>query len=184
MTAWYVLLPAGLLTLAVLLAGCTGTAAQAPLPTQPVSFQPGQVLQAIGDVTGNGFMPAGVPRGTIDTVTFTIGLVPGIKSVNLDNLTVIYADAVHTLTLTPVDGLTGMPGKGQWGITGFKNQPGKPNHRLDYEKQATIAVSLKDYIVPGELFKIIVKPAEGPALTIIRVAPQPIVAGVNVLRQV
>jgi len=179
--AWRALLPAGVLVLAVLLAGCTGTSSGTVSPPPTPTFAPGQVLQVIGDVTGNGFMLTGVPRGTIDTVTFTIGLVPGIQAVNLDNLTVIFVDAVHTTTLGPVDNLTGTPGKGQWGIVAFKNQPGKPNHRLDFDKEAVISVGLKDYLVPGELFTIVVKPAEGKALSITRVAPHQIAAGDNVL---
>ena len=53
--------------------------------------QPGQVLNVFGDVTGDG-----IPRGTIDTITFTVGLVPGEKSVNMENVTIVYADAIRT----------------------------------------------------------------------------------------
>ena len=168
---------------AVLLAGCTSASPAATPPATPVTFQHGQVIQVIGDVTGRGFIPAGVPRETIDTITFTIGLVPGVKRVNLDNLTVVYADAVHTMTLTPVAGLRGEPQAGSWGIVAFKNEFGPSNHRLDFDKQAVITVYPKSVIVPGQVITIAVKPAEGPALTIRCVSPSTIVTGDNVLSQ-
>jgi len=181
-TGWYrSLIPVCLLAAAIVMAGCAGTASQAVTATVTPAFAPGQLLQLAGDVTGNGFMPPGVPRGTIDTVTFAISVVPGVRGINLDNLTVIYADAIRTTTLTPVKGLNGTPEPGQWGITGFINPYGPATHRLDLDKQAIITVSLKNYIVPNQLFRLVVKPAEGQALTITRVAPGRIVAGVNIL---
>lgn len=172
------------LVAAVLLAGCTSPGTGVAPPAAAKTFQPGQVLQLIGDVTGKGFIPSGVPRGTIDTITFTVALVPGVKKVNLDNLTVIYADALHTVTLTPVAGLIGEPPDGSWGVTSFKNQFGPANHRLDFDKQAVITVNPKAAIVPGQVITIAVKPAEGPALTIRCVAPSTIVEGDNVLSPV
>jgi archaellin len=172
------------LVAAVLLAGCTGTSEVPKHPLATAAFQPGQVLQQIGDVTGRGVIPAGVPRGTIDTITFTIGLVPGVKSVNLDNLTIVYADALHTVTLTPVAGLLGDPPVGSWGITAFNNALGKPNHRLDFEKEAVITIHPKAAIVPDQVITIAVRPAEGPALTIRRVSPSTIMQGDNVLTKI
>lgn len=172
------------LVAAVLLAGCTSTGSDVRPLTAIKTFQPGQVLQLFGDVTGRGFVPAGVPRGTIDTITFTIGLVPGVKPVNLDNLTVIYADPLHTMTLTPVPGLHGEPPAGSWGITGVVNEFGPQNHRLDFDKEAVITIYPKAAIVPGQLITIAVKPAEGPALTIQCVSPSTIMQGENLMTQI
>ncbi len=169
-----------LLIATVLLAGCTGT--QAPPPTPPPTFQPGQTLQLIGSVTGQGVMPSGIPRGTIDTITFTIGLVPSVKSINLANLSIIYSDALTMVTLTPVPGLRGIPPKGSWGIIGINRELGKANDRLDYEEQAVISINPKAAVVPGQVVTIVVKPIEGPAITIRRVAPATILQGDNMLQ--
>ena len=168
---------------AVLLAGCTDTSADAPPLPAPKTFVAGQVLQVIGDVTGMGVMPAGIPRGTIDTITFTIGLVPGAKAVNLDNLTVIYADALQTVTLTPVPGFMGEPPVGSWGITGMNKQFGPPNHRLDFDKQAVITINPRVAIVPGQVITLAVKPVEGPAVTTRLLSPSTIVQGENFFTQ-
>jgi len=60
-------------------------------------------------VTGDG-----IPRGTIDTITFTIGLVPGENSVNVENISIVYADAIRTESLIPVEGFYGDPPQGSW----------------------------------------------------------------------
>ncbi len=122
---------AAILIVAVLLsAGCTSTETRAAQPTPVASFQPGQVLQGIGDVTGQGIVPQGVPRAVIDSITFTVALTPGTKSIDLDNLTVVYADAVRTQTLVSVAGLRGDPPKGAWGILSISHQAGNQNDRL------------------------------------------------------
>ncbi len=177
---WIFTMIAGVvLVAAVLLAGCTGTSPDAPPLPAPKTFSAGQVLQVIGNVTGVGVIPAGVPRGTIDTITFTISLVPGATAVNLDNLTVIYADALHTMTLSPFPGFMGEPPGGSWGITAINKQFGPPNHRLDFDKQAVITINPKVAIVPGQVVTIAVKPLEGPAVTLRILSPSTIVQGVN-----
>ena len=67
------------LIVAVLAAGCTDEDIPVPALPEADAVLPGQVLVTIGNVTGNG-----IPRGTIDTITFTVGLVPREKSVNLE----------------------------------------------------------------------------------------------------
>src|SRR5208337_1338629 len=89
-----VIIAALLIITFIFTAGCTITGTQGSQTAQASAFPPGQILQSIGDVTGQGLIPPGVPRVVINTVTFTIGLTPGTKSVDLDNLTIIYADAV------------------------------------------------------------------------------------------
>ena len=97
---------------------------------------PGQVLVNTGDVTGNG-----IPRGTIDTITFTIGLVPGEKSVSLENISVVYADAIRTESLIPVEGFRGDPPQGSWGILDVQNEVGSPNNRLEFEERLVIRIN-------------------------------------------
>jgi hypothetical protein len=62
------------------------------------------MLQVCGDVTG-----LGIPRGTIDTITFTVGLTPEIKSMDIEKRVIVYADAIRTETLLPVEGFRGNP---------------------------------------------------------------------------
>jgi nitric oxide reductase large subunit len=87
------------LILLILTAGCSDTSSEAPpLPTMstlPVSgdkIQEGQILQSIGNVTGQG-----IPGGTIDTITFTVGLIDNHKSVDMEQLTIVYADAIMAI---------------------------------------------------------------------------------------
>jgi archaellin len=174
---------AGTIVIAVILsAGCIGTETRATQPLPVTSFQPGQVLQDIGYVTGQGVEMQGVPRAMIDTVTFTIELTPSTKSIDLDNLTVIYADAVRTQTLTSIEGLRGDPPKGAWGILAIIHEAGKPNDRLEFDEQATIRISPAAAMLPGQLITIVVKPKEGPALTIHRLIPTTVTQGENVLQ--
>lgn len=162
-------------------AGCTGSETRVSQPSTATSFQPGQILQSIGDATGQGLMPQGVPRVVIDTVTFTIGLTPGTKSVDLENLTVIYADAVRTQTLTSIEGLRGDPPKGAWGILAISHEAGKPNDRLEFDEQATIRISPVAAMLPGQLITVVIKPKEGPALTLRRLIPSTVKEGENIL---
>ena len=114
-----------ILVAAVIAAGCTDE--ENPVPVLPAAdaILPGQVLVNIGNVTGNG-----IPRGTIDTITFTVGLVPGEKSVNVENISIVYADAIRTESLIPVEGFYGDPPQGSWGILEVQNEVGSPNNRL------------------------------------------------------
>ena len=172
-----------LLIIAFLLtAGCTSTETRVTQPLHVTSFQPGQVLEGIGDVTGQGVMVQGVPRAVIGTITFTIGLTPGTKSIDLENLTIIYADAVRTQSLTSIEGLRGDPPKGAWGILTISHEAGKPNNRLEFDEQATIRVSPAAAMLPGQLITIVVKPKEGTALTLRRLIPSTVTQGENILQ--
>ena len=67
------------------------------MSTLPVpGNHPQDILQNFGDVTGQG-----IPGGTIDTITFTVGLVDSHKSVDMEQLSIVYADAIRTETLRP-----------------------------------------------------------------------------------
>jgi archaellin len=175
------LILASVILLALLGAGCVGegTPGQGSVPS--IVSEDGQVLQVFGDVTGQGIILQGVPRGTIDTVTFTVGLAPGTKTVDMGNLSIVYTDAVRTETLTPVSGLIGNPPPGAWGILMVKNQAGNPNTRLDFEEQLVIRVNPKAPIVPNQVITISIKPVEGKPLIIRRVAPATIQEDENVL---
>ena len=166
----------------VFLGGCTSTETPVIRPLHATSFQPGQVLQGIGDVTGQGVMVQGVPRAVIGTVTFTIGLTPGTKSIDLENLTVIYADAVRTQTLTSIEGLRGDPPKGAWGILTISHEKGKPNDRLEFDEQAIIRINPTAAMLPGQLITIAVKPKEGQTLTFRCLIPTTVTQGENILQ--
>lgn len=144
--------------------------------------QDGEVIQPAGDVTGQGVILQGVPRGTIDTITFAIGLAPpGMKTVNMTNLTIAYADAVRTEILLPVEGYRGNPPPGYWGIIGVVNEAGNNNLRLEFEEQFIIRINPKAAIVPNQVITISVRPGEGKPLIMRRVAPSPIVEKDNIL---
>jgi len=155
-----------ILIAAVLASGCTNEENPGPLPPPADAVQPGQVLMVIGDVTGNG-----IPGGTIDNITFTVGLVPGKNPVNMENISIIYADAIRTETLIPVNGFHGEPSQGHWGILEVQNIIGNPDNRLEYEERFVIRINPKAPLVPGQFISIIIKPPYGTPLTIRRVSP-------------
>jgi hypothetical protein len=164
------------LIVAVLAAGCTDEDIPVPALPEADAVLPGQVLVTIGNVTGNG-----IPRGTIDTITFTVGLVPGEKSVNLENISIVYADAIRTESLVPVEGFRGDPPQGSWGILEVQNEIGSPNDRLEFEERLVIRINPKAPLVPRQFITIIIKPPSGTALTIRRVSPPTIVKENNIL---
>ena len=160
------LLLIGILIAAVLASGCANEEKPGPLTPAADAIQPGQVLMVIGNVTGNG-----IPGGTIDNITFTIGLIPKEKFVNMENISIIYADAVRTETLMPIEGFRGNPPQGHWGILEVQNTIGKPDNRLEYEERFIIRINPKAPILPGQVITIIVRPPYGTPLTIRRVSP-------------
>jgi archaellin len=160
----------------VLVAGCTGEEKTGPVLPVPDAILPGQVMRVIGDVTGNG-----IPRGTIDTLTFTVGLVPGQNTVNMENISIVYADAIRTESLEPVKSYRGDPLQGSWGILEVMNEIGNPNNRLEYEEQFVIRINPKAPLVPRQFITIIIRPPSGTSLTIRRVSPPTIIQENNIL---
>jgi archaellin len=177
-----VILAAVMLIAVVLTAACTGTESRAPQPAPVATFLPGQLLQSFGDVTGQGSIPPqGVPRAVLDSITFTIGLTPGTKTIDLKNISVVYADAIRTQTLTSIEGLRGEPLEGTWGILSITHQAGNSNDRLEFDEQATIRINPATPIVPGQLITIVVKPKEGQPLTLRRIVSSTVMPGENIL---
>jgi archaellin len=150
-----------------------------PVFPAPDAVLPGQVMRVIGNVTGNG-----IPRGTIDTLTFTVGLVPGQKPVSMENISIIYADAVRTESLIPVKSFRGDPMQGYWGILEVQNEIGNPNNRLEYEELFVIRINPKAPLVPRQFVTIIIKPPSGTSLTIRRVSPPSIIKENNILTSI
>jgi archaellin len=155
-------------------AGCLGEDTSVPVPAaiKPQgNLQSGQVLQVFGDVTG-----LGIPRGTVDTITFTVSLVPEIKSMDMEKLVIVYADAIRTETLSPIEGFRGNPSPGDWGILSVQNEVGNPNNRIEYEEQFVIRINPKAPIVPNQVITIILKPQNGTPTSIRRITPTTIMA--------
>jgi hypothetical protein len=173
---WQSLFLAVILIIAVFTAACMDEETPVPPPPEGGIVVPGQVLNVYGEVTGDG-----IPRGTIDTITFAVGLVPGEKPVNVENVSIIYADAVRTETLIPVVGFRGDPPQGSWGVLEVQNEVGSPNNRLEYEERFLIRINPKAPLVPRQLITIIVKPPAGTSLTIRRVSPPTIIKENNIL---
>jgi archaellin len=178
MGKWYYIILVSVLITGILAAGCTSDTSAGPAPATPSlptlspgSAEGGQVLGVIGEMSGGGITTKGIPLGTIDFITFTVGLVPGIKSVDMEKTVLIYADAIRTETLTPVNGSRGNPPAGSWGILEVRNEAGSPNNRLEYEERFVIRANPKAPIVPNQVITILVKPKEGPVLSIRRIAP-------------
>jgi archaellin len=170
-----------ILAFGVVSAGCISEDTPAPVPVGGSIPQAGVLIQNIGNVTGQGVILQGVPRGTIDTITFIVGLAPGVKTVDLDNLTIVYADPVRTEILMPVEGYRGLPPPGYWGIVDRVNEVGNPNMRLDFEEQFVIRINPKAPVVPNQVITISVKPTEGKPLRIRRIAPSTITEDNNIL---
>ena len=161
-------------------AGCTQEEATAP-ELRSLAL-PGQQLVAIGNVTGQGQQLGGVlTTGTIDTITVRTGLVQGAKAVSMENISVVYADAVRTETLAPIGGFRGVPGQGAWGIMGVENEAGHTNNRLEDHEEFVIRINPKASIMPGQMFTVVVRPLAGTPLTLRRMAPSAILAENNIL---
>jgi hypothetical protein len=174
---WQSLLLIGMLIVAVLAAGCTDEEPTGPV-AQPAGdvVQPGQALTLIGDVTGNG-----IAGGTIDTITFTVGLVPGKGPVDMEKITIYYADTIQTETLVPVEGFRGDPPQGDWGILNVTNEIGKSNNRIEDTEQFTIRINPRAYLPANRMVIIAVRSSTGTPLTIRRFAPPTIVKENNIL---
>ncbi|MDD4137730.1 MAG: hypothetical protein PHT99_07570, partial [Methanoregula sp.] len=165
-----------MLIVVVLVAGCSEESV--PDVTLPPAdmVQPGQVFVTTGDVTGDG-----IAGGTIDTITFTLALVPGTGPVDMEKISIIYADTIKTETLVPVAGFRGDPPRGTWAIMEVKNQIGNDNNRMDDQEQFVIRINPWAYLPAKRLVTIVVRPPEGTPLTFRRVAPQTILQHNNIL---
>jgi hypothetical protein len=170
----------GLLAFCVLSTGCISEDTPAPGAGGGI-LQEGVLLQPIGDVTGQGIILQGVPRGTIDTITVTIGLAPGVQTLDLDNLTIVYADAVRTELFIAVEGYRGNPPPGYWGIIAVVNELGFPNMRMDFEEQFVIQINPKAPVVPNQVVTISLKPVDSRPLVLRRIAPVAIYEKDNIL---
>jgi archaellin len=174
MAKWHFIFITLVLVSGIFAAGCLGegTSASVPAAIKPQgNLQPGQVLQVFGDVTG-----LGIPRGTVDTITFTVGLAPDIKTLDMEKLVIVYADAIRTETLSHIAGFRGDPPAGEWGILSVQKEVGTPNNRIEYEEQFVIRVNPKAPIVPNQVITIILKTPNGTPTSIRRIIPTTIMA--------
>ena len=175
---WQNLILAGIVIAIVSVAGCTGEAPPATMPAVP-AIEPGQVLYIAGDVTGDG-----IPRGTIDTITVTLGLVPGQAPVNVEKISIVYADAVRSETLVPVEGFRGDPPQGTWGILAVNGELGGMNNRIEYEEKFVLRLNPKAPLVPRQLITISITTEDGTTLTFRRISPTIIIKENNFLATV
>ena len=174
-----------ILIAAIFAACCTDDGAPGPGQAQPADpVRPGQVLQTIGEVTGTGELGGNLVSGTIDSITVTVGLVPGVKPINMENITIVYADAIRTETIVPVEGFRGDPPNGAWGILTVQKEVGSRNNRLDDQELFVIRINPKAPLVPRQLMTISIKATTGTPLTIRRVSPSTIVKENNILMTV
>jgi archaellin len=176
---YQMVLAIGILLLTIIAAGCTDEESQVSAPSPTDAIQPGQVLVAVGDVTGDG-----IAGGTIDTLTFTIALVPGTGPVDLEKLSIYYADTIDTESLVPVKGYWGNPLTGEWGIMNVSNQVGAANNRLEDKEQVIIRINPHAYLPPNRVVTIVVMSPKSTSLTIRRVAPPTILKENNILAPV
>lgn len=177
---WLGLFVAALLVITVCSVGCTDEEGVPPEEPQ-ARLLPGQVLVSFGDVTGTGQLSGSLSSGTIDTITVTVGLVPGREPENVENFTIVYADAIRTESLVPVEGFRGEPPQGTWGIIDVLDLVGNQNNRLEDKEKFVIRINPKSPLVPRQLMTVSIKPQEGPPLTIRRVSPSTIKAEGNIL---
>lgn len=175
---WQNLILAGIVIAIVSVAGCTGDTPPATMPAVP-AIEPGQVLYIAGDVTGDG-----IPRGTIDTITVTLGLVPGQAPVNVEKISIVYADAVRSETLVPVEGFRGDPPQGTWGIIAVNGELGGMNNRIEYEEKFVLRLNPKAPLVPRQLITVSITTEDGTTLTFRRISPTIIIKENNYLATV
>ncbi|PKG32964.1 hypothetical protein [Methanoregula sp.] len=167
-----------LLVAAVFLAGCTDeehSPIAETLSAEPAL--PGQALVLVGDVTGDG-----LAGGTIDTIDITVALVPGARPIDMEKISIVYADTIKTETLIPVEGYWGNPPQGCWGILNVVGQVGDQNSRIEDREQFVIRLNPRAYLPAKRMAVIVVRaPAVATPLTIRRFAPAEIVAQGNIL---
>ena len=181
---WRFFFAVGILIALVLAAACTDEEPPAPVPEPAGPVLPGQVLYPVGDITGEGTVGGTLNSGTIDTITMTVGLVPGAKPLYFDNISIFYADAVRTESLIPVEGIRGDPPQGCWGIIAMKDEIGFSNNRLEYEEKMVIRINPKAPLVPRQFATISLTTPSATSLTLRRVAPPTIVKEGNILAPV
>jgi hypothetical protein len=99
----------------------------------------------------------------------------------MENISIVYADAIRTESLEPVKSYRGDPLQGSWGILEVMNEIGNPNNRLEYEEQFVIRINPKAPLVPRQFITIIIRPPSGTSLTIRRVSPPTIIQENNIL---
>jgi hypothetical protein len=166
-----------LLIVLVIVAGCTDEDAAVPATPAADPVLPGQVLVNAGEVTGDG-----IAGGTIDTITFNVALVTGSKPVDMEKITIYYADTIKTETLLPVNGYRGSPPAGYWGIMGVNNEIGNPNNRLEDKEQFVIRINPRVYLPANRMITVVIRsPGAVTPLTIQRIAPPTISATGNIL---
>jgi hypothetical protein len=175
---WQPVIVIVLLLSAVLAAGCMDDGVSEPpesLSADPVL--PGQNLILIGDVTGDG-----LEGGAIDTITFTVALAPGVKALDVEDISIVYADTIKTETLIPVEGYWGDPPQAAWGILNVINQVGASNNRIEDKEQFVIRINPRAYLPAKRMVVIVVRPSSSSVpLTIRRFAPPTIAAQGNIL---
>ncbi len=165
------ILPLLLILVAIVLAAaCTGLE-EPPPPDLREPALPGQQLVAAGTMTGNG-----TRGGTIDLVTFRVGLAPGVQSVDMEKVSVIYADAVRSETLVAVPGLRGPVPPGSWAVLGVEGQEGVANNLVEFDELFIIGLNPRAPIVPGQMITIVLRTPSGTPLTLRRTAPPTIMA--------
>jgi hypothetical protein len=176
MAEWFAVPVIFLLVLSILTAGCFTTSTDTPpmptmstLPIPGVTSTPAQILQRIGEVIGQG-----TPGGIIDTITVTVGLSDLSKPIDVEKMRVIYADAVRTESIQPVDGYWGEPPQGYWSILRVQNETGSPDNLIEPKEEFVIRVNPKAPIVPTQLITIQLIPAGGTPIAIRGVAPKTI----------
>lgn len=167
-----------LLVAAILVAGCMDE--DHPPPADSLSVEPalpGQDLVLVGDVIGEG-----LAGGTIDTIDITVALAPGAKSIDMEKITIVYADTIKTESLIPVEGYFGNPPMGCWGILNVVNQVGDKNTRIEDKEQFVIRLNPRAYLPAKRMAIIVIRaPAAATPLTIRRFAPPEIAAQGNIL---
>lgn len=186
MAQWYSVPVICIIFLVILAAGCIDTGSDTPpvptLSTLPIpgvtATPPAQILESTGEIIGQG-----TPGGIIDTITLSVRLSDLSKSINMENLRVIYADVVRTEPILPVEGYWGEPPQGFWSIVRVMDEAGGPNNLLEHGEQFVIRINPKAPIVPTQLITIQLIPAGGNLLAIRRVAPKTIRAE-NILESV
>jgi flagellin FlaB len=126
-------------------------------------------IAILGDVYGRG-----VNTESIVALNFTIGLAAGADSIDIDRITMAYANASVRDDITQTTTSYESPPAGYWTAIAFRN--GDTDSLLEQGEQMDVAVALVagHYVVKNDPFTLEISPGQGSTLTIKRKGPMAI----------
>jgi archaellin len=126
-------------------------------------------IAILGDVYGRNITRGG--QAAIGYLNFTIGLAAGADEIDIDRISLVYANASYRDDLYETSNWSQSPPAGYWTVISFRN--GDTDGLLEPGEQIDVGVQLRSghYIVMNDPFTVEVSPGTGSTLTIKRKGP-------------